>query len=249
MEKTGKHKKRFGLVGRNISYSFSRGYFSEKFEKMELLDHSYENFDLQDIQEIENVLQDKSLGGLNVTIPYKEEVIPYLTTLDETAAKIGAVNTIKFTENGTKGFNTDAHGFKESLLTSLEPHHKKALILGTGGASKAIAHVLSELGIGFQFVSRNPEESQLSYSDLTPEVMDKYFLVINCTPLGTHPNTEACPNIPYQLLSDKHFLFDLIYNPSKTRFLELGEAQGATIQNGLPMLQNQAEKAWEIWNS
>lgn len=247
MEKTGKHKKRFGLVGRQISYSFSKGYFTKKFEVLGLTGHSYENFDIDEISEIEEIFALNDLGGVNVTIPYKQKIIPYLSEIDAAAAQIGAVNTIKFTPNGPKGYNTDVHGFKTSLLSKLKPHHKKALVLGTGGASKAIAHVLGELDIDHTFVSRKPQDGQLAYAMLDHAMITAHTLIINCTPLGTYPKVGECPALPYSLLTKAHFLFDLIYNPKKTTFLQEGEARGASIQNGLPMLEGQAEKAWEIW--
>jgi shikimate dehydrogenase len=249
MEKTEKKEKRYGLLGKNISYSFSQGYFTQKFKDLGLNDHSYENFDLQEITELERVLSQNQLKGLNVTIPYKEEVIPYLDEMDAQAAKIGAVNTIKFTKQGLKGFNTDAHGFKKSLEPFLKPHHTKALILGTGGASKAVRFVLDELGIANTFVSRTKKEGQLTYEELDQNILEECTLIINCTPLGTHPNVENKPDLPYQFIGNDHLLYDLIYNPEKTTFLALGEANGAAICNGSKMLQYQAEKAWEIWNT
>lgn len=249
MGKTEKKENRYGLLGKNISYSFSQGYFTKKFEQLGLNDHSYENFDIPDISEFKSVLAEANLKGLNVTIPYKQDVIPFLDELDVKASKIGAVNTIKFVDNGLKGFNTDAYGFKEALQKFLKPHHKKALVLGTGGASKAICFVLDELGIDRVYVSRTPQKNQFTYGDLTKEIMEEYTVIINCTPLGTHPNIDNKPDVPYQHIGNKHLLFDLIYNPEKTTFLTLGEANGATISNGLEMLLGQAEKAWEIWNT
>ena len=241
-------KNRFGLIGKDISYSFSKKYFTEKFSDMGMDDHSYENFDLQAIEDFKSVVEyNKNLKGLNVTIPYKEAVIPYLTDLDKQAEKIGAVNTIQFTDSGLKGFNTDAYGFQTTLLPFLKSHHKKALILGTGGASKAVAYVLGELGIVNTFVSRKPMDNQIGYQDLTEKVMQEFTVLVNCTPLGTHPNVGQKPDIPYTYLTTKHFLFDLIYNPEKTAFLKEGEIRGASISNGLRMLQLQADKAWEIW--
>ena len=242
-------KKRFGLVGKDISYSFSRGYFAEKFAKSDLLDYRYENFDLADISAFKGLVAENRLAGLNVTIPYKELIIPFLDELDETAEKIGAVNTIRFSHNKLKGFNTDAYGFQESLLVHLKKKHKKALILGTGGASKAIAYVFGALEIPFQFVSRNPNNEQLQYQEIDKEIIENHQIIVNCSPVGTHPNIHQKPNIPYNYVTENHLLFDLIYNPSKTAFLKEGEAQGATIQNGLTMLEHQAEKSWEIWNS
>ena len=250
MGKTGETKRNFGLIGRNISYSFSRGYFQEKFRKLGLEQHQYQNFDLADITEFPAVIRDQQqLCGLNVTIPYKEAVIPYLSALDPVANAIGAVNTIKFTSDGLVGFNTDAYGFQQALIPLQKPHHSHALILGTGGASKAIAHVLEEQQISYRYVSRNPRDEQLSYKELSSAVIAECTLIINCTPLGTWPEVEAKPDIPYHLLGAKHLLFDLIYNPEKTAFLTEGEQRGCTIANGLKMLELQAEKAWEIWNS
>lgn len=241
--------KRYGLVGKNISYSFSREYFKEKFKKLQLTNHSYENFDLSDISEFENLVGSNHLSGLNVTIPYKEAVIPYLDDLSETAQQIGAVNTIAFTTDGLIGHNTDAYGFEHSLRTLLQPHHTTALILGTGGASKAVAFVLEKLNIEATFVSRTEREGMLTYQALKSGLLQTYTLIVNCTPLGTYPNINAKPNLPYGLLSEKHLLYDLIYNPEKTAFLQEGEKHGAAIKNGLEMLQLQAEKAWEIWHS
>lgn len=241
-------KNRFGLIGKDISYSFSKKYFTEKFSDMGMDDHSYENFDLQAIEDFKSLVENnKNLKGLNVTIPYKEAVIPYLTDLDKQAKRIGAVNTIQFTDSGLKGFNTDAYGFQTTLLPYLKSHHKKALILGSGGASKAVAYVLGELGIVHTYVSRKPMDNQIGYQDLNEKVMQEFTVLVNCTPLGTSPNVEQKPDIPYTYLTNKHFLFDLIYNPEKTAFLKEGEIRGASISNGLRMLQLQADKAWEIW--
>ncbi|SNZ00344.1 shikimate dehydrogenase family protein [Flagellimonas pacifica] len=249
MEKTEKKENRFGLLGRNISYSFSQSYFSKKFEDLELKDHSYENFDIASISEFGSLLSQNNLKGLNVTIPYKEEVLTYLTYLDVKAKEIGAVNTIKFTEEGLKGYNTDAYGFQKSLEPFLKQHHTKALILGTGGASKAVRFVFKQLGIENSYVSRTKKENQYAYSELNKEIIKTHTVIVNCTPLGTHPNIQEKPTLPYQYLTEQHLLFDLIYNPEKTTFLTEGEAKGAQIKNGLEMLQLQAEKAWEIWNT
>lgn len=249
MEKIEKKENRFGLLGKNISYSFSEGYFTKKFQDLGLTDHSYENFDLSEISEFEKLVFQNKLRGLNVTIPYKEQVIPFLSDMDPKAEQIGAVNTIKFTENGLIGFNTDAHGFQKSLEPFLKPHHKKALVLGTGGASKAVCFVLDELGIANTYVSRTKTGEQFTYQELNKEIMEANTLIVNCTPLGTYPNITDKPNLPYRYISDKHLLFDLIYNPAKTAFLKTGESYGASICNGLKMLELQAEKAWEIWNA
>ncbi len=249
MERTEKKQRRFGLVGKNISYSFSKGYFTELFKKQGLTDHSYENFDIQSITDFVAILKDnKDIAGLNVTIPYKEAILPYLDSVDEQAASIGAVNTVKFTATGLIGYNTDSYGFKKSLVSHLKKHHKKALILGTGGASKAVAYSLKSLTIPFAFVSRNPEKGQLSYADLDAGLLASHTLIINCTPLGTYPNILEKPNIPYEFLTPEHLLFDLIYNPEKSAFLLEGEKYGAAICNGLAMLEFQAEKAWTIWH-
>lgn len=249
MEDTEVIKNRFGLVGKNISYSFSKGYFTQKFSSLNLVHNSYENFDIQHIEEFKNIIKDHNdLKGLNVTIPYKEAVIPYLDRVDHKAAKIGAVNTIKFTEEGLIGFNTDVFGFRDSIEPHLKKHHTKALILGTGGASKAVAFVFEELNIAHTFVSRNPKPNQLSYEDLNQSIIEKNTVLVNCTPLGTFPDISTKPSLPYQFLNEKHLLFDLIYNPEKTAFLKEGEARGALILNGHKMLAIQAEKAWEIWN-
>lgn len=243
--------KLFGLLGKNISYSFSRGYFSEKFKKLNLNKHKYVNFDLQQIEDFPSIIaENDSLKGVNVTIPYKEDVIPFLDKLDKTAKKIGAVNTIKFTKRGNlKGYNSDVVGFENSILPLLKKHHKKALILGTGGASKAIAYALSRNKIEYKFVSRNPEgKKQISYDSLTKEMIEKHTVIINSTPLGTSPDIEKCPNIPYQYITENHILYDLIYNPAVTAFLSKGKERGAVIKNGLEMLQLQAEESWRIWN-
>ena len=240
----------FGLLGRNISYSFSSGYFKEKFEELGLENHEYQNFDIQSIEEFSNVLKHNNLKGLNITIPYKEEVLHYLDEIDSEANEIRAVNTIKFLENGKcKGFNTDVFGFLSSLKPLLEEHHTKALILGTGGASKAVAYALKKLKIQFTFVSRSPlNNDQVSYSALSDELISEHTIIINCTPLGTFPETDLCPDIPYSYISSQHLLYDLIYNPAITTFLQKGKNKGATIKNGLEMLQLQAEKSWQIWN-
>lgn len=244
-------KTKFGLIGKNISYSFSKGYFFEKFKELQLNNYTYRNYDLPEISEFPFITyhREEEFGGFNVTIPYKQSIIKYLSEVDAVAKQIGAVNTIKVTQGHQLiGYNTDVYGFENSLQPLLQKHHKKALILGTGGASKAIAYVLSKLKIDFKFVSRNPVSDEvLSYKNVSKEVIDNHQLIINCTPLGTHPEIENSPNIPYDFLTDKHFLYDLIYNPSETIFLKQGKNKGAIIKNGLEMLELQAEKSWEIW--
>jgi shikimate dehydrogenase len=246
-----KKDKVFGLLGKNISYSFSKGYFTNKFEVLDLKTCHYKNFDIQEISKFTSIIKSEVfLEGMNVTIPYKEEVIAYLDTLDKTAKEIGAVNTIKITKRGNlKGYNTDVVGFENSIFPYLEVHHKFALILGTGGASKAVAHALKKNNIKYKFVSRNPSaKKEISYQDVTEELLNKYHVIINCTPLGTSPDIHLSPNIPYQFLSDKHLLFDLIYNPEVTAFLSQGKDKGARTKNGYEMLEIQAEESWRIWN-
>lgn len=240
----------FGLVGKNIDYSFSVNYFTQKFQTQNINDSIYKNFDIPDISYFPQIVKkNKGLRGLNVTIPYKTEVIPYLNKLSRKAEQIGAVNCIRITKKGKlKGYNTDAYGFRKSLCPLLEAHHKKALILGTGGASKAVAFVLEELGIEYKYVSRNPQVGQFSYSDISKIVMKDFLVVINCTPLGTFPNSDSSPELNYDYFSSKHIAFDLVYNPAETKFLQLAKAKGAVTKNGYDMLVFQAEKAWAIWN-
>ncbi len=242
----------FGLVGRNISYSFSRGHFTEKFQNLGLDDHQYVNFDLQEIAALKEVLTAKENGlkGVNVTIPYKQEVQQFLTSLDEDAQEIGAVNTIKLKENGEiVGYNTDVYGFQKSIEPFLKPHHKKALILGTGGASKAVAFAFKKLGIAYKFVSRAATATSFGYEQITEDILGEYTVIVNCSPLGTSPNIDLKPAIPYEFATKNHLFYDLIYNPAETTFLRLAKEQGAATKNGLEMLQLQAEKAWEIWNA
>ncbi|WP_170324235.1 shikimate dehydrogenase family protein [Polaribacter vadi] len=243
--------KLYGLLGKNISYSFSRGYFTDKFEKLKLKKSKYVNFDLQNIEDFPTIIdENEHLKGINVTIPYKEEIIPFLSKIDKTAKKIGAVNTIKFTKRGNlKGYNSDVVGFENSLIPLLKKHHKRALILGTGGASKAIAYALKRNDIKYKFVSRNPEgKKEISYNSLTKEVMEKHTIIINSTPLGTFPDIDKCPNIPYQFITKNHILYDLIYNPAISTFLSKGKEKEAITKNGLQMLELQAEESWRIWN-
>jgi len=243
---------KFGLIGKNISYSFSKKYFTEKFQKLGLNTFKYYNYDLPEIDEFPFILyqREEDFKGFNVTIPYKESIIKYLDEVEEQAQVIGAVNTIKVTsENKLIGYNTDVYGFQKSIEPILEKHHENALILGTGGASKAVSYALNKLGIQNKFVSRKSLENNFLYSDLNENVIEKYTVIINCTPLGTHPNVEHLPSIPYQFITNKHLLFDLIYNPTETKFLKEGKKRGAIIKNGYEMLELQAEKSWEIWNS
>lgn len=243
-------KKRYGLIGKNISYSFSKNYFTERFVQENWTNCSYENFDIQNISEFPKLIKDHpDLAGLNVTIPYKESVIPFLDKLSKKANKIGAVNVIRFTKKGQlKGYNSDCFGFKKALKPLLQSHHKKALILGTGGASKAIAFALEELDITPTFVSRQQQINTLTYTQINKKVFDEYQIFINCTPVGTFPNIEEFLPIPYVFFTEKHIAFDLIYNPTETQFLKKAKENGAQTKNGLEMLVFQAEKSWEIWN-
>ncbi len=249
-EKQKKQMRKFGLIGKNIDYSFSQSYFAAKFKAEEIADASYQNFDLESISDFPTLLEDTQIKGFNITIPYKEVIIPYVDKLDKNAKKIGAINTIKFTKKGKlKGYNTDYYGFKNAILPHLKPQHTSALILGTGGASKAIAYALQKLNIAYTYVSRNAtKENQISYQQLTEEIIKTNTIIVNCTPLGTFPDIKACPNIPYAAITDKHLLFDLIYNPEESTFLNYGKQKNATIINGYKMLQLQAEKSWKIWN-
>lgn len=244
-----KHKL-FGLVGRNISYSFSAGYFATKFKELGLKKYTYTNFDINSIEELPAIIEEaEGLKGLNVTIPYKEEVIPLLDKLSKNAEIIGAVNTITISKKGkTKGYNTDHYGFRKALKPLLLPHHTKALILGTGGASKAVAYALRKMMIEYDFVSRNGNETVFTYEELSADVFADYQIIINTSPVGTFPNVDECPPLDYLLFTENHIAFDLIYNPAETKFLRLAKQNGADTENGYAMLVHQAEKAWEIWN-
>ena len=246
-KKQNKHK--FGLLGRHISYSFSKAYFSKKFEN-EKLPHSYVNFDVNNIEAFINILKnEKQLKGFNVTIPYKIDIIPFLNSLNKHAQNIGAVNTVKILKNGQlKGYNTDYYGFKKSIKPYLKSYHQQALILGTGGASKAVIYALNQLNILHHVVSRTKKEGvDFTYSDLKKNILTSHQIIVNCTPLGTFPNVDDCPEIPYQFIQNTHLLYDLIYNPAETKFLKHGKSANATTINGSKMLELQAEKAWKIW--
>lgn len=242
-------KNQFGLVGKNISYSFSKGYFGEKFKNLNLKDYSYNNLDFQNIEDFpEFIKQNPTISGLNVTIPYKEAIIPFLDKLSKRATEIGAVNTIKITKSGKlKGFNTDYIGFQKSIEPLLNVNHKKALILGTGGASKAVAYALKQLKIPYLFVSRNDIGDAIGYNQINEKTFEEFQIIINCTPVGTFPNTNSCPEIPYEHFTSNHLAFDLIYNPAETLFLKKAKEKGAIVKNGLEMLTLQAEKSWDIW--
>lgn len=242
----------FGLIGFPLGHSFSKKYFEEKFLNENLHDCSFELFPLQKIEHCKILFEkNETLQGLAVTIPYKETVIPYLTEITNDVSEIGAVNCIKFIDKKTIGYNTDVIGFKKSFTPLLKPYHTKALVLGTGGASKAIQFVLKKSGINFLLVSRNriAEKNIISYSDIDENMMKQYSIIINCTPLGMSPNENELPNLPYQFITANHLLYDLIYKPEKTIFLKEGEQRGATIKNGFEMLVLQAEENWKIWNN
>jgi shikimate dehydrogenase len=241
--------RRFGLIGKTLKHSFSKNYFTQKFKKNNIDDCSYEIFELQSINELAALLHSQpDIEGLNVTIPYKEEVIAFLNDKSEIVQKIDACNCIKIREGKLFGFNTDAIGFKDSLAPKLEPQHKRALILGTGGAAKAVKFALEELGVEYMMVSRRKEFGDLGYEDIDDVLLDQYKLIINTTPLGMFPNVNDDPPVPYEYLTSQHLLFDLIYNPEKTKFLQQGEKHGAKIANGYEMLVIQAEESWKIWN-
>lgn len=238
----------YGLIGNPVEHSFSEKYFTDKF-KSEGIDAQYKLFKLENLNHFQALLKkEKSLKGLNVTAPFKEEIIPFLDRIDEEAKRIGAVNTIKFKNGRRIGYNTDSFGFLKSLFPIIEKQHAYALVLGTGGAAKAVAQALKSMGIDYKMVSRNPSENQLGYDDLNEKLMAKYLLIVNCTPLGTYPTVEESPNIPYSALTQKHMLYDLTYNPVVTQFLAQGQMHGCKIFNGQKMLEYQAEKSWEIWN-
>lgn len=245
--------KQFGLIGYPLGHSFSKNFFNEKFHS-ENIDAEYVNFEIPTIEDFPKVVASHpNLVGLNVTIPYKEKVISYLDELDKDAASIGAVNVIRIIRNKgkvtLKGYNSDVLGFTQSIEPLLERHHTKALILGTGGASKAVNYSLRKLGLDTLFVSRSRRnESTITYSDLTPEYMEAYKVIVNCTPVGMYPQADLCPDIPYELLTPQHLLYDLLYNPNTTLFMKRGADQGATVKNGLEMLLLQAFGAWDIWN-
>lgn len=243
---------KYGLIGYPLKHSFSIGFFNEKF-RSEGINAEYFNFEIPQINDFMEVIEENpDLCGLNVTIPYKEQVIPFLDELDKDTAKIGAVNVIKIIRQKGKnkliGYNSDIIGFTQSIEPLLLPHHTKALILGTGGSSKAVFHGLKNLGIESTFVSRSKKDGMLTYEELTPEVMAQHTVIVNCTPVGMYPKVDFCPDIPYGELTSNHLLYDLLYNPNVTLFMKKGEEHGAVTKNGLEMLLLQAFAAWEIWN-
>ena len=242
--------KLYGLIGHPLSHSFSKQYFTNKFEKEEIIDCKYETFDLPNINLLPEILKNNpNLKGFNVTIPYKESIIPFLSEIDEVAKEIGAVNTVKIEGEKLIGYNTDFFGFKQSLKPFLEISQERALILGTGGASKAVYYVLNSLNIKCLFVSRNPKnENEISYDDVHEYGSRNHQIIVNTTPIGTFPNVDEKPTINYNELTPKHLLYDLVYNPSETAFLKEGKQRGTMVLNGFQMLQLQADKAWVIWN-
>ena len=239
---------RYGIIGFPLGHSFSRAFFTEKFQK-EHIDAEYVNFEIPSAHLLPEIVRSNPhLRGLNVTLPYKEAVIPMLDSMSDEAREIGAVNVIQVREGRLKGFNSDIIGFMGSLRPLLKPWHQHALVLGTGGASRAIRVGLERLGLDWTYVSRTAAEGRLTYAALTPEVMEHFQVIVNCSPVGMFPKVDACPDIPYHLLSSRHLLYDLVYNPEETLFLKRGAQQGATIKNGLEMLHLQALASWEFWN-
>ena len=243
--------KAYGLIGYPLGHSFSKWYFTEKFKK-EKINARYKLYEIERIDDVKRIIRKEKVRGLNVTIPYKEQIMPYCDELDDTAAQIGAVNVLKITHRegrtSIKGYNTDATGFEQSIRPHLRPHHTQALILGTGGASKAVEYVLRRLGIAVTHVSRTAKPGALTYDALDHTVIGAHTVIVNATPLGTFPHVDTCPPIPYEWLTDRHLLFDLVYNPAETLFLKKGKEHGCDTVNGEQMLVGQAEAAWTIWN-
>lgn len=241
--------RKFGLLGKDIDYSFSKQFFKDYFYRNNIK-AEYINFDETDIPKLSNLLlNNPGLEGFNVTTPYKEAIIEQLDELDESAKRIKAVNTVKIKNGKFYGHNTDAYGFIKSIFPLIENHHEQALVLGTGGAAKAVGSALKSMSIATTFVSRNPKNAgEIAYADLNETLLSKHHLIVNCTPVGTLPNESKCPDIPYNSLTKMHFLYDLVYNPPLTKFLALGKQKGTKLTNGLKMLEYQALRAWEIWN-
>ena len=240
--------KQYGLIGKTLDHSFSKSYFENKFSTEQIQNASYSNFSLESIEEFKSLIKKTSISGLNITIPYKTSIIPFLDELSEAAKSIGAVNTILFKNDQLIGYNTDYIGFHNAIKPFLKNTMEQALILGTGGASKAVVYALEKIGIKCLCVSRFPNEQQLNYDQINDLVLKHHLLIVNTTPLGTSPNINECPNIPYQYITEKHLLVDLVYNPEETLFLKKGRENLANILNGKSMLIHQAEEAWKIWN-
>ena len=241
-------QRKFGLIGFPLTHSFSARYFSDKFSREGIADCVYENYPIESIEELPSLIKQENLSGINVTIPYKESVIEYLDEIDSAAEAIGAVNCIKISDGKLTGYNTDVYGFRESLKKFIGDAKPKALILGTGGSSKAVAFALGQMNIPYQFVSRRKKAEWFTYNELTADIIPEHQLIINTTPIGMFPKSEAKPELPNEHLTADHYLFDLIYNPEETQFLSQGKLHGSHTKNGLEMLYIQAEKAWEIWN-
>ena len=239
---------KYGIIGNPLGHSFSKGFFTEKFAR-EGTDAQYINFQIPDINRFPEILKENpELRGLNVTLPYKSDIIPFLDELSEEARKIGAVNVVQIRNGHLKGFNSDIIGFTESIKPLLKPHHRKALILGTGGASKAIRVGLTRLGLEWKYVSRTAREGMITYNDITPETLREYEVIVNCSPVGMYPKVNECPAIPYEFLTSDNLLYDLVYNPEETLFMQRGAEHGAMVKNGLEMLHLQAIASWNFWN-
>lgn len=242
--------KKYAIIGLPLGHSFSKKYFEQKFAQEGLSDCVFENHELQRIEEVEKLFQDPMLKGFCITIPYKKAILPYLSECSDEVRAMQACNCVQLKEGRRIGFNTDVVGFEKSFITKLQEADKKALILGTGGAAAAVCFVLKKLGIDYKFVSRKPEAEQFSYQDIkSADILQQYTIIINCSPVGTFPKEDQAPDLAYELLSDRHYLYDLVYNPAVTQFLYKGQLQGARTQNGYPMLTIQAEANWMNWNS
>lgn len=240
----------FGLIGYPLGHSFSKKYFTAKFEREGITENVYELYPLEQIGQLKDLLvSNPDLLGLNVTIPYKEQVIAYLDSMSPVVQEIGACNCIRIEDGQLIGHNTDVIGFSRSLLPKLKPHHKQALIFGTGGSAKAVAYTLKEMNIPFLQVSRTPSKGMIAYEDIDQSILDVHTLLINTSPVGMYPDVTKAPAIPYAFIGADHYLFDLVYNPARTRFLQEGALRGAAVENGSDMLAIQAEASWEIWNS
>ena len=240
--------KLYGLIGYPLSHSFSKKYFDEKFVQENITNAVFENFSIANINLLKNILLRKQLQGFAITIPYKKEIITFLNESNDVVKKINACNCVTIKNGKLFGYNTDVIGFEKSFIQQLKPYHTKALILGTGGAAAAVEYVLQKLNISYKFVSRIKQENNFIYNELSEVVINEYTVIINATPVGTYPNVNECPTLPYELLTAKHYLYDLVYNPSETKFLRLGKQKSCTIKNGYDMLVLQAEENWKIWN-
>ena len=239
---------KYGIIGNPLGHSFSKGFFTEKFAR-EGIDAEYLNFQISEIGKLTEVLRENpELRGINVTLPYKTEIIPFLDELSDEAREIGAVNVVQIRNGHLKGFNSDIIGFTRSIQPLLKSHHQKALILGTGGASRAIRVGLTRLGLEWKYVSRTPHEGMITYEDITAETLREYEVIVNCSPVGMFPKVDGCPAIPYEFLTPDKLLYDLVYNPETTLFMKKGALQGAVVKNGLEMLHLQAIASWEFWN-